>query len=47
MNYYNRKRKKLSLVVKQLKNLNLKNPDLQNDIENLINKNQLEIEKRY
>ena len=47
MNSIIEKEKKLSLVVKQLKNLNLKNPDLQSSIEDLNQKkNQLEIEKK-
>ena len=47
MNSIIEKEKKLSLVLTELKNLNLKNPDLQSSIENLnLKKNQLEIEKK-
>ena len=47
MNSITEKEKKLSLALTKLKNLNLKNPDLQSSIENLNSKkNQLEIEKR-
>ncbi len=47
MNSIIEKEKKLSLVVQKLKNLNLKNPDLQSSIEDLNQKkNQLEIEKK-
>ena len=41
------KEKKLNLALANLKNLNLKNPDIQNNIEILNSKkNQLEIEKQ-
>ena len=47
MNSIIEKEKKLSLALTDLKNLNLKNPDLQSSIENLNQKkNQLEIEKK-
>ena len=47
MNSISEKEKKLSLALSKLKNLNLINPDLQNNIENLkTKKNQLEIEKQ-
>ena len=47
MNSITEKEKKLSLALTELKNLNLKNPDLQSSIENLNQKkNQLEIEKK-
>ena len=40
------KEKKLNLALRKLKNINLKNPDIKKNIENLSNqKNQLEIEK--
>ena len=40
------KEKKLNLALTKLKNLNLKNPDVKKNIENLnAQKNQLEIEK--
>ena len=46
MNFINEKEKKLNTALAKLKNLDLSNPDLQNNIENLsIQKNQLEIEK--
>tara|TARA_B100001109_G_scaffold157085_1_gene127818 strand:- start:615 stop:938 length:324 start_codon:yes stop_codon:yes gene_type:complete len=46
MNSINEKEKKLKNVLEELKNLDLSNPDLQNNIENLsFQKNQLEIEK--
>ena len=46
MNYINEKEKKLISVLDELKNLDLTNPELQNNIENLSKqKNQLEIEK--
>ena len=46
MNSINEKEKKLNSALEELKNLDLTNPDLQNNIENLnIQKNQLEIEK--
>ena len=38
MNSVIEKEKKLSLALTKLKNLNLKNPDLQNNIENLSSK---------
>jgi len=41
------KEKKLNLALTKLKNLNLKNPDIKKNIENLsYQKNQLEIEKQ-
>jgi len=47
MNSIIEKEKKLSLALTELKNLNLRNPDLQSSIENLNQKkNQLEIEKK-
>ena len=46
MNSINEKEKKLISVLDELKNLDLTNPKLQNNIENLSKqKNQLEIEK--
>ena len=46
MNSINEKEKKLILVLDELKNLDLSNPELQNNIVNLSKKkNQLEIEK--
>ena len=46
MNSINEKEKKLNKALAELKNLDLSNPDLQNNIENLSSqKNQLEIEK--
>jgi len=46
MNSINEKEKKLNIALEELKNLDLTNPDLQNNIENLnFQKNQLEIEK--
>ena len=46
MNSINEKEKKLNLALEELKNLDLTNPDLRNNIENLnLHKNQLEIEK--
>ncbi len=46
MNSINDKEKKLNSVLVELKNLDLTNPELQNNIENLTSqKNQLEIEK--
>ena len=46
MNSVIEKEKKLNLALTKLKNLNLKNPDMKKDIENLsAQKNQLEIEK--
>jgi uncharacterized protein (DUF3084 family) len=47
MNSVNEKEKKLNLALSKLKKLDLKNPDLQNNMENLnLQKNQLEIEKK-
>ena len=47
MNSVIEKEKKLSLALTKLKNLNLKNPDIKKNIENLdVQKNQLEIEKQ-
>ncbi len=47
MNSVIEKEKKLNLALTKLKNLNLKNPDIKKDIENLTTqKNQLEIEKQ-
>ena len=47
MNSVSEKEKKLNIVLSKLKNLKLKNPDLQNNIENLNSqKNQLQIEKK-
>ena len=47
MNSITEKEKKLSYVLERLKNLNLKNPELDNSIEELNEKkNQLEIEKK-
>ena len=47
MNSVIEKEKKLNLALTKLKNLNLKNPDLKKNIENLSSqKNQLEIEKQ-
>ena len=47
MNSVSEKEKKLNLALSKLKNLNLKNPDIKKDIENLsAQKNQLEIEKQ-
>ena len=41
------KEKKLNLALTKLKNLNLQNPDIKKNIQNLSNqKNQLEIEKQ-
>ena len=46
MNSINEKEKKLNNALDKLKNLDLSNPDLQNNIENLSSqKTQLEIEK--
>ena len=46
MNSVFEKEKKLNLALTKLKNLNLKNPDIKKNIENLtLQKNQLEIEK--
>ena len=47
MNSVIEKEKKLKLALSKLKNLNLKNPELQNNLKILSsNKNQLEIEKK-
>ena len=47
MNSVIEKEKKLNLALAKLKNLNLKNPDVKKNIENLSSqKNQLEIEKQ-
>jgi 5-formyltetrahydrofolate cyclo-ligase len=47
MNSVIEKEKKLNLALTKLKNLNLKNPDIKKNVENLSNqKNQLEIEKQ-
>jgi len=47
MNSVIEKEKKLNLALTKLKNLNLKNPDIKKNIENLgMQKNQLEIEKQ-
>ena len=47
MNSVTEKEKKLNLALTQLKKLNLKNPDIKKDLENLsTQKNQLEIEKQ-
>ncbi len=46
MNSVLEKEKKLTLALTKLKNLNLKNPNIKKDIQNLsLQKNQLEIEK--
>ena len=46
MNSVIEKEKKLTLALTKLKNLNLKNPEIKKDLDNLSNqKNQLEIEK--
>ena len=46
MNSVTEKEKKLNLALTKLKKLNLKNPDIKKNIENLTSqKNQLEIEK--
>ena len=46
MNSINEKEKKLNIALEELKNLDLTNPELQKNIENLSTKqNQLEIEK--
>ena len=46
MNSINEKEKKINTALDELKNLDLSNPDLQNNIENLNSqKTQLEIEK--
>ena len=47
MNSVIEKEKKLNLALEKLKNLNLKNPEVKKNIENLSSqKNQLEIEKQ-
>ena len=47
MNSVIEKEKKLNLALTKLKNLNLKNPDIKKNLENLSSqKNQLEIEKQ-
>ena len=47
MNSVIEKEKKLNLALTKLKNLNLKNPDIKKNLENLsAQKNQLEIEKQ-
>lgn len=47
MNSLTEKEKKLNTVLDKLKNLSFKNPELDNNIEELKNKkNQLEIEKK-
>ena len=47
MNSINEKEKKLNNALDELKNLDLSNPDLQNNIENISSqKTQLEIEKK-
>ena len=47
MNSVIEKEKKLNLALTKLKNLNLKNPEIKKDLEDLsAQKNQLEIEKR-
>ena len=47
MNFFNEKEKKLNRALASLKKLNLNNPKLKNNIENLTQqKNQLEIEKQ-
>ena len=46
MNSIDEKEKKLNIALEELKNLDLTNPELQKNIENLSTKqNQLEIEK--
>ena len=46
MNSINEKEKKLNIALEELKNLDLTNPELQKNIENLSTKqNQVEIEK--
>ena len=48
MNSVDEKEKKLNIALEELKNLDLTNPELQTNIENLITKqNQLEIEKTH
>ena len=47
MNFFSEKEKKLNQALASLKKLNLNNPELKNNIENLTKqKNQLEIEKQ-
>ena len=47
MNSVIEKKKKLNLALTKLKNLNLKNPEIKKDLEDLSSqKNQLEIEKQ-
>ena len=47
MNSVIEKEKKLNFALTKLKNLNLQNPDIKKNLENLnIQKNQLEIEKQ-
>ena len=47
MNSVIEKEKKLNIALTKLKNLNLKNPEIKKNIENLsVQKNQLEIEKQ-
>ena len=47
MNFFSEKEKKLNQALASLKKLNLNNPELKNNIENLTQqKNQLEIEKQ-
>jgi len=47
MNSVIEKEKKLNLALTKLKNLNIKNPNIKKNIENLsLQKNQLEIEKQ-
>ena len=47
MNSVIEKEKKLNLALTKLKNLNLKNPEIKKNLENLgFQKNQLEIEKQ-
>ena len=48
MNSINDKEKKLNIALDELKNLDLTNPELQKNVENLsVKQNQLEIEKTY
>ena len=47
MNFFSEKEKKLNQALANLKKLNLNNPELKNNMENLAaQKNQLEIEKQ-
>ena len=47
MNFFSEKEKKLNQALASLKKLNLNNPELKNNIENLTQqKNQFEIEKQ-